>query len=70
MVDPATLLHLADGGPDSCEHVRDLATERLEDLERRIADLQALRHGLTRLAATCEQSRAEHDCPILHELDR
>ncbi len=63
------LLLLAEGGPDSCGRVRALATEKITDIRQRIADLQALQAGLTRLVATCELSRAERQCPILHELD-
>jgi Hg(II)-responsive transcriptional regulator len=64
-----TLLHLAEGGPDSCDRVRALAAEKIADLRRRIADLRALETGLTRLVATCELPRERRDCPILHELD-
>jgi Hg(II)-responsive transcriptional regulator len=63
------LLHLAEGGPDSCEKARGLATEKITDLERRIADLQALQTGLARLVATCELPQGQRECPILHELD-
>jgi DNA-binding transcriptional MerR regulator len=63
-----TLL-LAEGGPDRCDGVRALATEKITDLRRRIAGLRALQAGLTRLVATCELPRAERECPILHELD-
>ena len=62
------LLHLAEGGPDSCEKARALATDKITDLRRRIADLQSLLTGLTRLVATCELPQAQRDCPILHEL--
>lgn len=62
------LLHLADGGPDSCDRVRAMAAEKMADLERRIADMRALHGGLARLVETCERPRAERDCPILHEL--
>jgi Hg(II)-responsive transcriptional regulator len=70
LADVETLLHLADGGPESCNGVRALATEKVADLDRRIADLQALRNGLTRLVATCDRPRRERDCPILLEIDR
>jgi Hg(II)-responsive transcriptional regulator len=69
LIEVDTLLHLADAGPDSCDKVRGLAEEKITDLRRRIADLQALQAGLTRLVATCELPRAERECPILHELD-
>jgi DNA-binding transcriptional MerR regulator len=64
-----SLLHLAEGGPASCDRVRALAEEKVVDLRRRIADLQALQDGLSRLVATCERPRAQRECPILHELD-
>lgn len=67
--DVETLLHLAEGGPDGCDGVRTIAAAKVADLDQRIADLQALRDGLTRLVATCEKPRAERECPILHELD-
>jgi Hg(II)-responsive transcriptional regulator len=63
------LLHLAEGGPDSCEKARALANDKIMDLRRRIADLQALLGGLSRLVATCELPQAQRECPILHELD-
>ena len=65
-----TLLELAGGGPDSCEKVRMLAAEKIGDLQRRIADLQALQSGLSRLVATCDLPQAERECPILQDLDR
>ena len=64
-----TLLDLAGGGPDRCDEVRALATEKIADLRRRIADLQAMQAGLSRLVATCDLPRARRECPILHELD-
>ncbi len=63
------LLHLAEGGPDNCDGVRALASEKTADLEKRIADLLALRAGLARLVATCDRPRAKRDCPILVEID-
>ena len=64
-----TLLDLSGGGPDSCDAVRALAREKIGDLRKRIADLQALQAGLTRLVATCELPRAQRECPILQEID-
>ena len=64
-----TLLELAEGGPDCCDQVRAVAEEKIAGLRRRIADLQALQDGLTRLVATCERPRSQRECPILQELD-
>ena len=64
-----TLLDLAAGGPDSCDAVRALATKKITDVRRRIADLRLLEAGLSRLVATCDLPRGQRECPILHELD-
>lgn len=64
-----TLLDLADGGPDNCEVTRRLATEKIAELDQKIADLQAMRASVDRLAATCVRPRAARDCPLLHSLD-
>ena len=64
-----TLLHLAQGGPEGCDAVRELATEKVADVGRRIADLQNLRAGLTLLVATCERPGPDRDCPILLALE-
>jgi DNA-binding transcriptional MerR regulator len=66
--DVESLLHLADGGPESCDGARELAAAKIADLDARIADLQAMRWGLARLVQTCEQPRDRRDCPILAEI--
>ena len=69
LVETDVLVRLVEGGPDSCVKVRALATEKINDVCRRIADLQAVQNGLERLVATCALPRAQRECPILHELD-
>jgi DNA-binding transcriptional MerR regulator len=64
-----TLLELADGGPDSCEATLALATEKITELDGKMASLQAMRASLARLADTCTRPRADRDCPLLHSLD-
>ncbi|MBC3190964.1 MerR family DNA-binding protein [Pseudonocardia sp. C8] len=66
--DAEALLHLGDGGPDSCVAARELATAKIADLDRRIADLQAIRTALGHLVETCEQPRDRRECPILLEI--
>lgn len=63
------LLHLAAGGPDHCDTARDMAARRMTDLNRRIAELAAMRDALALLVDTCEMPRTERECPILHELE-
>jgi MerR family transcriptional regulator, mercuric resistance operon regulatory protein len=62
------LLHLADGGPAPCDEAKTMARARVADLQRRIADLAGMRDALTRLVDTCDQPRAQRDCPILHDI--
>jgi DNA-binding transcriptional MerR regulator len=63
------LLHLAGGGPDSCEEARAMARGRIDDLQLRIDELAGMRDALTRLIETCGESRAERRCPILHDIE-
>lgn len=70
LADIEELLDLADGGPDGCDAVRAMALARLEDLERRIADLRSMRDALSRLVDTCDKPRAERQCPVLREIER
>jgi Hg(II)-responsive transcriptional regulator len=65
-----TLLELASGGPESCDAARGLAEEKICELDRRIADLQAMRDSLRRLAETCANPRHERECPLVHAIDQ
>jgi DNA-binding transcriptional MerR regulator len=64
-----SLLALAAGGPESCEAARRLAETKVAEVDRRIADLLAMRDSLQRLAATCPRPRAERECPLLHSIE-
>lgn len=66
--DVEALLHLAEGGPEGCDAAREMAAEKIADLEAKIADLQAMRAALTRLADTCEHPPDRRECPILAEI--
>ena len=62
------LLHLADGGPDSCQEAKAMARSRIADLQRRIEELAGMRVALARLVDTCDQPRRKRECPILHDI--
>ena len=47
--DMEDLLHLADGGPDSCQEAKAMARSRIADLQRRIEELAGMRVALARL---------------------
>ncbi|MGH3375879.1 MAG: MerR family transcriptional regulator [Actinoallomurus sp.] len=63
------LLHLADGGPDSCGAAQRLTGEKIGDLDARIATLTAMRASLDRLLGTCARPREQRDCPLLDSLE-
>jgi Hg(II)-responsive transcriptional regulator len=64
-----TLLHLAAGGPDSCESAKTLASERLVQLDDKIARLTAMRDSLRQLVLTCQRGPEQRECPLLDALD-
>jgi Hg(II)-responsive transcriptional regulator len=64
-----TLLHLADGGPHSCEAAQSLAADRITDLDAKIAALTSMRASLQLLLDTCSRPRRARTCPLLDSLD-
>ncbi len=62
------LLELAAGGPESCEAAREIALEKIDELDSKLAALRAMRDSLDRLADSCVRPRAQRDCPLLHAL--
>jgi MerR family mercuric resistance operon transcriptional regulator len=63
------LLHLEDGGPESCDAARALAEHRRDDLAARIRDLQRMHDSLAELVATCNLPRADRRCALLEAMD-
>ena len=63
------LLHLDNGGPESCDAARMLAEHRRADLAARIADLQRMHDSLAALVATCDLPRADRSCALLEAID-
>jgi MerR family transcriptional regulator, mercuric resistance operon regulatory protein len=63
------LLHLAGGGPASCEAAKTMARSRIADLQQRIDELAGMRNALARLVDTCDRPRDERDCPILRDIE-
>lgn len=61
------LLELADDRQRPCEEVDVMARSQLEQVERKIADLQALQHELASLISQCRQGTVA-DCRILEAL--
>lgn len=61
------LLALSDDKTQPCATIDDLARARLEDVERKIADLEALRRELSSLLTQCRHGVVS-DCRILEAL--
>jgi Hg(II)-responsive transcriptional regulator len=64
-----SLLELAAGGPESCDAAKELAGEKIAQLERKIADLTAMRDSLRQLVATCRRSPSRRLCPLLEAIE-
>jgi Hg(II)-responsive transcriptional regulator len=64
-----SLLALAAGGPRNCDAAKALATEKIGDLETKIARLSVMRDSLRQLVATCDRSPSKRDCPLLEAIE-
>lgn len=53
----------------TCADVRQKAQEKVADVRRKIADLQAIERALKKLTAACIGSGPLSECPILENLD-
>ena len=53
----------------SCADVRALARAKLQDIERRVAELQQMGRALERVARRCRGRGPTSECPILEVLD-
>ena len=62
------LLGLRVSARTPCARVRERALSKLADIDQRIAELQAMREALARLAKNCDQPGASGTCPFLDEL--
>ena len=62
-----SLLELADHPDQSCADADRLAAEHLAEIERKIAQLQALRDELGRVTAECARGRVA-DCRVIEVL--
>ena len=64
------LLTLRVSARTPCERVRERALTKLADIDRRLAELHAMRDALARLAQNCSDEHATGTCPFLDELAR
>jgi MerR family mercuric resistance operon transcriptional regulator len=52
----------------ACRHTRDVAVQKLELIEQKIADLTKMQKALSRLVGACDASSSGKACPIIHLL--
>jgi len=64
-----TLLDLSAGGPGNCEAVRELAMDKVAQLEEKLASITAMRASLLRLVETCALPPERRECPLLHAIE-
>ena len=53
----------------ACDSVERKTRQQIELVERKIRDLERIRHTLEQLAAACASRRPTDDCPILEALE-
>ena len=66
------LLSLKSSETTCCGDIRNVALEKIEQIENKISELETMRSVLTNLAIRCENESADSlsECPILDSLDR
>lgn len=64
------LLDLRASSREQCGDVRRQLREKIDDVERRIADLEHMRRALREFATSCEEHAPAEDCPFLEALGR
>lgn len=63
------LLTLKRGSRDTCSQVRMRAEQKLEDVERRLVELNLVRGALSSLVKRCGNNNDMGECPILDALE-
>lgn len=63
------LIALRDTGPRSNDEVRRVATRKIEEMDRRIRQLRAMKDELAALVEQCSPTRCRDDCVIIDAID-
>lgn len=63
------LLRLREDQRSSCAAVRAAASAKIEDIDRKMESLRAMKLALTVLVGSCQSDGSTRQCPILEALD-
>ena len=61
------LLELSFSAHQGCDHIRQLAETKMNDIENKIRNLQKMRRSLARILAQCRKKNSPDDCPLVHD---
>lgn len=64
------LLKLSFASQTCCDHVRQRAATKLNDIEDKIRSLQKMRRSLTAILERCKANGSTKDCPLIHTTKR
>jgi MerR family transcriptional regulator, copper efflux regulator len=64
------LLSIKSDGKNLCHEVKQLAQEKLDNIESKIKMLQRMRKSLKKLVDSCPGQAALNECPILDALEK
>lgn len=64
------LLELSFANQTCCEHVRQRAATKLNDIEGKIRSLQTMRRSLNGILKRCQARDSTDDCPLVHKAKR
>ncbi len=52
----------------ACLETRDIAAQKLNQIEQKISDLSRMKRALSRLVRACDATSVDEPCPIIHLL--
>jgi MerR family transcriptional regulator, copper efflux regulator len=61
------LLELSASTSEYCEHIRQQAEAKVNDIESKIRSLQKMRRSLVRLVKRCKAKNSPTRCPLFHD---
>jgi MerR family mercuric resistance operon transcriptional regulator len=67
--DIGELLALRQAPGTSCADIKRHATQKIDEVDRKLRDLNRIRDALGRMIVKCSGTGAVSECPILEELD-